>query len=304
MKPMLAATVDDPTKLRFPLLASPKLDGIRCLITESPRTGHRIACSRTLKPIPNRHIRATLENSSLPLGMDGELIVGTNFQQTASAVMSFDGSPDFKYYVFDFVESTEYYAETRHIMLNQVLARNQLSWLIGVKQELVTNLKELDEYEQACLEAGHEGVMLKSPTTTYKFGRSTLAEQKLLKLKRFKDAEAKVIGFTELMHNENEQTLDCLGLAERSSHQDQLAPGNTLGALVCKMILTSAGVMPIQYGVEFKIGTGFTVAQRRDIWANREQWLNTVVTFKYQDFGIKVAPRAPVFLRQRLDYKL
>jgi len=97
MKPMLAESLLDVATLRLPCYASDKEDGIRCLLMESVITaGRRIAYSRSLKPIANAHIRATLEQSTLPLGIDGELIVGDNFQQTASGVMSGGGEPDFK----------------------------------------------------------------------------------------------------------------------------------------------------------------------------------------------------------------
>lgn len=295
---MLASAVLDPAALCFPLLASPKLDGIRCLLIRSPRTGNRLAASRSLKPIPNLHIRHTLENSSLPDGVDGELIVGTNFQSTSSGVMSINGAPHFCYLAFDYLEQGivgGVGAMARYTQLLSIGDRNKLSWFHVLEQRIVNNLAELDAYEQHCLSEGYEGVMLKHPQHQYRQGRAPWSSQTLMKLKRFTDSEAKVVGFTELMHNENEQTLDNLGLAERSSHQDCLSPGNKLGALIVRDINTH---------IEFKIGTGFTDAMRRDIWRNRASWLGKTVTYKFQNHGIKVAPRAPVFLRERLDAKL
>ena len=67
MKPLLAYTVSDLAAVRFPVLASPKLDGVRCVIRDG------VAMTRTLKPIPNRHVRAMLAH--LP-DLDGELIAG------------------------------------------------------------------------------------------------------------------------------------------------------------------------------------------------------------------------------------
>ena len=54
-KPMLAATVADRSKLRFPYLASPKLDGIRCLVLNGE------VLSRSFKPIRNRFIQVQLK---------------------------------------------------------------------------------------------------------------------------------------------------------------------------------------------------------------------------------------------------
>ena len=50
--------------------------------------------------------------------------------------------------------------------------------------------------------------MLRDPSSLYKQGRHTLKSQALMKLKKFYDDEAKVIGFEEKMHNNNEQEKD------------------------------------------------------------------------------------------------
>ena len=46
-KPMLAATLKSPEALKFPVVASPKLDGVRAIIIDG------VVMSRNLKPIPN-----------------------------------------------------------------------------------------------------------------------------------------------------------------------------------------------------------------------------------------------------------
>ncbi|MEX3614478.1 MAG: hypothetical protein VB141_12185 [Burkholderia gladioli] len=46
-KPMLAATLTKPELIKFPVWASPKIDGIRCVFFGGA------AYSRSLKPIPN-----------------------------------------------------------------------------------------------------------------------------------------------------------------------------------------------------------------------------------------------------------
>ncbi|KKL60017.1 hypothetical protein LCGC14_2209470, partial [marine sediment metagenome] len=56
-RPMLAATVayDDLEKVEWPVLCSPKIDGIRCLI--HPELG---PVTRSFKPLPNEHVRERL----------------------------------------------------------------------------------------------------------------------------------------------------------------------------------------------------------------------------------------------------
>src|SRR5690554_4631311 len=93
-KPMLAASCDNLDALKYPLLATPKIDGIRCLIIDG------VAMSRSLKPIPNRFIQSVIGKPEFN-GLDGELLVGDSFQAATSGIMSGDGEPDFRYYVFD-----------------------------------------------------------------------------------------------------------------------------------------------------------------------------------------------------------
>lgn len=99
-QPMLSATVTDAglDKLKYPVLVSPKLDGIRAV----KRNG--VILSRKLKPIRNAFVQRNLQ--TVPDGLDGELIVGPLtapdvFKVTTEGVMSKDGDPDFRFYVFD-----------------------------------------------------------------------------------------------------------------------------------------------------------------------------------------------------------
>ena len=97
-EPMLAKTAVL-SKIKYPVLASPKLDGIRCLIVKCA------AVSRKFKPIPNHYTRSLFSRASLD-GFDGELIVGNPgapdcYNVTDSGVMTREGEPDVRYYVFD-----------------------------------------------------------------------------------------------------------------------------------------------------------------------------------------------------------
>lgn len=78
-KPMLASKCENPHLLPFPVLATPKLDGIRCL-----KIGGK-ALTRSLKPISNRFVREWIEDN-LPDGVDGELMLRNDtFSETTSA---------------------------------------------------------------------------------------------------------------------------------------------------------------------------------------------------------------------------
>jgi DNA ligase-1 len=296
MKPMRAAKADESKALQFPLYASAKIDGVRAVIQDG------IVVSRTLKPIPNAFVQETLGHNALT-GLDGELTVGPAFAQnvmqtTTSGVMSREGEPDFVYWVFDFwTAPTMPFGERLQIMQRakrdgvfEGQTRVQL-----LPQHLIHNQLELDAFEAVCLEQGYEGVMVRSPMGRYKYGRSTVKEGYLLKVKRFVDSEAVVIGFEEKMHNANQATTNELGYTKRSSHQENLVPAGVLGALICKDLTT---------GIEFNIGTGFDDVARKQIWDNRPNYLHQLVTYKhFANAGVKVAPRFPVFkaFRSALD---
>lgn len=279
-KPMLAARADLRV-LKYPVLASPKLDGVRAIVNE------RQLLSRSLKPIPNHYIAGLLARPKLH-GFDGELILGnpwgpTVYRDTVSAVMSRDGKPELRYYVFDLWGTSFNYEERWHELLRLT---EKLTLPVDLVESIVIeNRAQLDEYEAAAVAKGFEGVMLRSPKAPYKHGRSTVSEGYLLKLKRFEDSEALVIGIEEEMHNANEAQTDELGRTKRSSAKGGLVGKGTMGALVVRDLTT---------GVEFNIGTGFTAEDRA-----RTEWVGKTVKYKHFPVGTKDKPRHPVYLGLR-----
>lgn len=279
MKPMLAATVLDTNTLAYPLLASPKFDGVRALVIEGA------VYSRNMKPIRNAHVQALFGRLE---GLDGELIVGEPsahdcYRQTVSGVMSAAGKPAVRFFVFDTfkVTDTPYYA--RYDSLTKV--RHPL--MCRVAQRRIADAASLAAFEQMVLNEGYEGVMLRSADGHYKRGRSTLREQGLMKLKRFCDAEATVTGYEEKMHNGNESVLDELGRTKRSSHKAGKSGKGVLGALVCR---TTAGIT-------FNIGTGFDDQLASELWQRRASLPGRTVKYKFfPSGGSDKAPRFPVFL--------
>ena len=153
-----------------------------------------------------------------------------------------------------------------------------------VEQRFIMNQEELNAFEAEVLSKGYEGLIARSPKAPYKNGRSTAREGGMVKIKRFSDAEAVVIGVQELMKNENEAGVDAFGHTERSSHKANMKPMGTLGALNCRT----------PEGVEFSIGTGFDAAQRSDLWKRRDEIIGKYVRYKFFQGGGKERPRFPV----------
>jgi DNA ligase-1 len=293
-RPMLASPADM-SKLRFPLWLSPKLDGIRALVING------VVMSRSLKPIPNQHVQWLFGHLE---GYDGELIVGSPtdkdcFRNTTSGVMSRDGKPDVNYHVFDRHDLTAITWEARYNSLRSTDNVHQ------VRHHAIHTLKDIEEYELLHLAQGYEGVMLRDPNGPYKNGRSTAKEGWLLKVKRFEDSEALVIGMEEKLHNGNEATVGELGQTKRTSHQENLVPLNTMGALIVRDLKT---------GVEFNIGTGFTDEERSWWWKTGLDGViansyvkndggialelvgkDLIVKYKYFPSGSKDKPRFPSY---------
>lgn len=286
-RPMLAGRLEPPFILspnRFPLLVSRKLDGVRATIQDGK------VLSRSLKPIPNKFVQSILGRSVLD-GLDGELILGDPtasdaFRKTTSAVMSMTGTPEVMYHVFD------YYDALLPFQMRLELAGEIIAKFLDVHDaKVVEHVKvdgpsELLSYEKVWVEAGFEGMMIRSPEGLYKQGRSTVSEGGLLKLKRFMDGEAVVLGVEEQMHNANEATTNELGYMTHSSHKENMVPAGTLGALLVKDVET---------GIEFSIGTGFKEKECKEIWENRHVVTGKLCKYKYFPTGSKDKPRFPVW---------
>lgn len=281
---MLAASFDGASSsLKFPLIASPKIDGIRCLIINGQPK------SRSLKPIPNAHVSATLTRREFD-GFDGELLVGdgSSFQDVTSGIMTRNGKPDFSFHVFDvFTDPTRPYEQRVNEYISRIASlAKRYPYLKPVETRFIRDAIELDDYLDSCLTRGYEGAMLRAPQGVYKFGRSTFKEGHLIKLKPFEDDEAEIIDFEEQHRNDNEATTNELGHTRRSSHKENLTPLGTLGALVLRHK---------RFG-DFNLGTGFDAALRKEIWDNRKNYLGKLVKFRYQSIGMKDKPRIPSFL--------
>ena len=275
-RPMLASPFDE-ALLKFPVLASPKLDGVRAIVRDG------VVLSRALKPIPNKWVQQRFSHLE---HFDGELIVGASndpdvLRATTSGVMRVEGEPDVSFHVFDHVENHARLYTVRYDLLEEDTEIN----VFVVPQHELMNTFELNAFEHEVLAEGYEGVMLRHPDAPYKFGRSTAREGYLLKVKRFHDAEFEIVGFEEEMFNANEATTSELGRTKRSSHKANKIPKGRLGALVLK------------YGdTTFNCGTGFNDAERERIWAERDSYLGKLAKIKYFAHGIKDVPKLSSFL--------
>jgi len=287
-RPMLACETPEPLEKlvvlgHFPMYASYKLDGIRAVVKDG------VVLSRTLKPIPSKFVQDTFRGLE---GFDGELGTGnpcssTFYRDTFSAVMTHGCQTPVKFYVFDRFWGYNGPYSARLRSLDDLATELEPKRVEVLYQDLVDSVDGVLNLEGLALNLGYEGLILRRQDAPYKFGRSTLNQGYLVKIKRTLDAEAEIVGFEELMHNSNEAKVDARGLTTRTSHQANLVGMDTLGALI---------VRNLKDGVEFKIGVfkDFDKSELQRIWNSRNHGqLGRIVKYRYLPYGIKDKPRHP-----------
>ena len=280
--------IPDFDTLKFPLLASTKLDGIRCMAQDGLK-------SRTLKPITNKFLQERFKG--LPFGVDGELVQGLKqdnetFKRTSRIVAKADRPLDFfgdtvRLRVFDKFDPSLVFS---HRLESAIEACKGFEFAVPVPHEVIANVSDLEMFETQSLEAGYEGVMLRDIFGPYKQGRATLNQGWLLKVKRFEDAEATVIEAYEENENQNEEFTNELGRTARSSCKAGKVGKSQLGGFRC------VGLNGTYAGVEFDVSSSaINHDDRKELWATRDDQRGKILVYKFFPKGSDTKPRHPIF---------
>lgn len=314
MKPMLASDYAE-DKIRFPVIAQPKIDGVRALNMTGTLTG------RSLKKHANRHVTGYFSHSSLA-GFDGEMAAEQECHPdlcrlTTSALSTIDGAPWIMWHVFDYVapETKSLPYEQRLVaMASRVAALKadpQLHELAChlqlIPSVMCASLEQLLEADAVWLDMGYEGTILRDPQGLHKQGRSTVKEGGLLRIKRFIDFEVEVTEILEGVTNTNEAQTNELGLQFRSTHQENMVPNGMVGAMmgrVIKDILDSKGAVLFAEGSIVKIGAGsMTHEDRVRFFKEPALLIGQIAKGKMFPKGVKDKPRFPTFqsIRSKTD---
>jgi DNA ligase-1 len=196
--------------------------------------------------------------------MDGELWIGRGRFDEVSGLVRAGAADDrawrkVRFMVFDLPSDGGTF-EARVLRMRSLLPATGVAWLQPVAQFRLANAMELDTRLKQVAAGGGEGLVLHRRGALYRVGRS----DDLIKYKLYEDAEARVVAH---------------------------APGKgkyagLLGALV----------MRLPDGRQFRLGSGFTDAQR----ANPPP-IGSLVTYRYNGLTSKGLPRFARFQRIRLD---
>lgn len=194
--------------------------------------------------------------------LDGELWAGRQQFETTLAIVRRIQPDDqqwrkITYQVFDLPHHTGTFTERLGVM-ESLVAKQNTPWLNVIPQYKVQTQAQLDAQLEAIVAQGGEGLMLHRGGALYQTGRSN----DLLKLKPFDDAEAIVT----------------------AHHPGKGKYQGMMGSITVAR----------DDGITFRIGTGFTVKQRKQPPA-----IGTRITYRYQGLTKRGVPRFARFLRER-----
>ena len=275
IKVTLAKDVEE-SKLKFPLIIQPKIDGTRSIV----QNGKLYA--RSLKQHENKFVT---QQYSSPMfnGLDGEMIVGDNpaapdlCRNTSSALRTVEGDPATTFWCFDYITEETLgmtYSERYNLLDSKVKLLNLhgYSFIKIVPSYEANNLAEYQYLRDSFLEQGYEGCIIRDPKAKYKQGRSSSVKPDLWRYKPWSTAEIVVTRLVEEQQNNNEAKVNELGRTERSSHKENLVGKGTLGAIVGTLyndLLDYKGKVVAAKGTEITIATGsLTEKEKLDLWNN------------------------------------
>lgn len=193
--------------------------------------------------------------------LDGELWLGRGQFERLSGMVRKTAPVDeewrrVSYQLFELPGASGTFTQ-RLDQLQHLVETAHVPWLTAVEQFRVMSRALLHARLNAVVAEGGEGLMLHRADAAYVTGRS----EDLLKFKPHLDREARVVAY----------------LPGKGKHAGRM------GALLVN-----------DDGREFRLGTGFTDAQREN-----PPPISCLVTYRYQGLTAKGLPRFPVFLRMR-----
>lgn len=305
-KPMLACDAVE-SKIAFPCIAQPKIDGVRGLNMHGALTG------RSLKQHANTYT-TTFYSQDEFMGFDGELAAEHECHPdlcriTTSAVSTILGTPYTLWHLFDYiVEDTMdlAYAHRYGMLCHRVQRLRETHPALAERLRVVpmhvcTNMEELLALDDKWLDMGYEGTIVRNPSGLHKQGRSTVREGGLLRIKRFIDAEARVLRIIEGEENLNEAQINELGKQFRSSHQENKRPNGMVGAMECELIanVVNREQVLFQKGQVITVSAGAMPHADRLRYFQQGGLIGELIKFKFFPCGSYNKPRFPTFLSLR-----
>lgn len=251
--PMLAKKyLENAHRVAWPMLVQPKLNGVRCIAT---RIGNTIKfVSRTNKEFKTLHhlIDPLLKIMKDGQVFDGEIYLhGWALQDIRRILVKYYPmeTPNLEYWVYD-MQSDDPFTARYYQFYTQIgdVPKADRGNVRRLWCDLVYNEKEMKEYFNKFLSLNYEGIMIRDLDAAYQFGKRS---HYLLKYKEFHDEEFEIVGATAPI---------------TGKHQDCVI-------WVCQT----------ETGKQFECVPKGTIAQRKEWYENREDYIGKLLTIRYQE---------------------
>jgi DNA ligase-1 len=294
----------DESKVRFPCIVQPKIDGVR------GHTPEGVLLGRSMKQHRNAYATAFFSTPDY-IHMDGELAAEHECHPdlcriTSSALSRADGQPFLLLWAFDYLAPTAIqmrYKDRLRVLENRIVWLQQHGCGMHLRMipwVLCENMEQLQFQRARNLDLGYEGSIIRDPNGMHKQGRSTVKEMGVLRIKDFIDFEFRITGVTEGQTNLNEATINERGHTERSTHQVNMLPNGLIGTI--EGVALADVLDPQTKAVLIKQGQAVTVAAGRMTHIDRqyyfdipEELIGEIAKAQFFPKGIKDKPRFPTF---------
>lgn len=293
----------DPAKAVWPLVALPKVDGVRGL------HGGDGFIARSGEPHANLYTTKFYSREALK-GIDGELVAekithSALCRITTSAVSTITGTPFTQLWAFDWVN--EHTREMGYLdrlkYTHEAVARlhyqmpDMRHHLRAMPYVVVNNQAELDAVCAKWEAEGYEGAIVRRVDGKYKHGRATAKEMTYGRIKLWHHSEIRVTQLIEGERNENELDEDYYGKAKRSTHQENMVPNGMVGAFIGELmedVWVNNGTKLFKKGTPVKVAAGKIPHDLRKLWLEQQELvLQQAMKFKHFPHGVKDALRFP-----------
>lgn len=297
-KPMKAPnqTVDIKT-VKYPLLASYKIDGIRCLFKDGKMYTSALKQFANIQ-LWNRFKDLAKITTKKDAIFDGELFThDITFNELSGVCRQLDKElpTNLDFYCFDAIHNKEFIQsfQTR-ITLLSATGIDYLPHIQIVEQWSVFSPDEVNNLYKNALAWGCDGLILRDPNGKYKCGRGTIKEGLIYKMKPFETFDSKIIGLIQSteVRKDAEKTINELGRSVTSKKKDD------------RILIKKAAAFVVLYkGKELKVTIAMTDEEKKDVWINKQNYVGRWIEYKGMLVGSKDLPRHPTFIRFRDDKK-
>ena len=284
--PMLAHPFDKRKKdIVYPAIVQPKLDGVRAMVELGPDTIGMLSRKGKLFPYMPK-LMGTLvalgdileeEFEGITVFLDGELFSDEiPFEELSGHCRRMNHEAKGTTHLLDLIKLNVFDCylpgapdtpfEERHKFVQKLLGGVSFKSVQLVANTYVANEDEIKHCHSLFVKEGHEGTIIRNINSPYKLNARS---KDLLKYKDFLDEEFPIVGATE-------------------------AEGRDEGTVIWVCIT--------QDGQEFNVRPRGTHAQRTEWFQNRDQYLDRMLTVRYQELTGDGIPRFPVGIAIR-DYE-